>query len=261
MPFRMPSYRTLKRELGEIDSSAECLELAIREFVAASVKFTDIPQFIRHVSKAHGVRVDVTDLTEFIRRASALRLIGVTQSVEAFLRDYVTEHPRIGNGEGRKHGETYLDFVVRKLALPNEVKQVFITSLDYRLYNYYRQIRNSVAHRAVQRSTTANVMAQLQADTKADPRYSRLAAPNPVDALSFDDYVLFTRSAKHLAANLSEIGAFTETEMFEWLEKRRSRQGTRERQANAIRTQLRAVFGIGPQAAEFYAQRIIEPGQ
>jgi hypothetical protein len=83
----MPSYRALKQELGEIDASAECLELAIREFVRASSAFADVSQFIRHASQTHGVRVDVTNLTEFIRRSSALRLIGVTQSMEAFLRD------------------------------------------------------------------------------------------------------------------------------------------------------------------------------
>jgi hypothetical protein len=151
--------------------------------------------------------------------------------------------------------------VVRKLALPKEVKHSLITSLDYKLYNYYRLLRNSVVHRIAQRSTAANVVARLQADAKADARYARLAAPNPVGTLSFDDYVLFTRSAKHLAENLSELGAFTGAEMLEWLEKHRLRQGTRERQANAIRTQLRTAFGMDSQAAEFYVQRIIESGQ
>ena len=177
MTFRMPAYRVLKQELGEIDASAECLELAIRAFVSASAAFPDVAQFIGHVSQVHGVRVDATDLTEFLRRAAALRLIGVTQSMESFLRDYVAEHPRIGKG-GRKDDETYLDFAVRKLALSKEVKQDFITSLDYRLYNYYRQVRNSVAHRIAPRAT-ATPTPQLLADATADPRYARLAAPKP----------------------------------------------------------------------------------
>ena len=248
----MSLYNQLKRELGEIDASAECLELAMREFIDASKLFNSPTDFIRQLSLKHGIHVDVFDLALFVQRGSALRIIGVTQAFETFLDRFIEGHPRIQTREGRRNDEALLSFVVRKLALTNNVTSEFTGALDYKLYNYYRQLRNGIAHEKLQNQRAANLglLRELRIESVADSRYTRLAAPNSAQALTFDDYVLFTRATKSIGAKLCQIGALSDSEIVDWLEKHRDRNGSNTRRANYVRTQLRIAFGLDPVSAE-----------
>jgi hypothetical protein len=133
--FGMLFYNQLKRELGEIDASAACLELAMREFIAASKLASNPTAFIQQLSGKHGIQVDEFDITLFVQRGAALRIIGVTQAFEGFLDKMIQGHPRVQNKKGRKDGETLLDFIIRKLALPADVAAAFTDALDYKLYS------------------------------------------------------------------------------------------------------------------------------
>src|SRR5580704_16473117 len=98
--FGMSFYNQLKQELGEIDASAACLELAMREFIAASELSSSPATFIQQLSAKHGIRVDAFDMALFVRRSSALRIIGVAQAFEAFLDKFIEGHPRIVSKDG-----------------------------------------------------------------------------------------------------------------------------------------------------------------
>jgi len=261
--FGMSLYNQLKLELGEIDASAACLELAMREFIAASKRFSSSTAFVQQLSQQHGIRVDVFDIGLFVRRGAALRIIGVTQAFEGFIDRYIESHPRIQDKEGRKKGELLLNFVVRKMGSPKSTVDSLTDSLDYKLYSYYRQLRNGIAHQttATQSATALSLLHPLQTETHNDPRYVRLAAPNDPQGLTFDDYVLFSRAAKAVAANLCQIGGLSEQEIVEWLETKRDRSGSLIRQANHVRTLLRIAFGLDRQAAETFADRMNLTGQ
>jgi hypothetical protein len=261
--FGLSFYNQLKRELGEIDASAACLELAMREFISASRQSSSPTTFIQKLSGKHGVRVDVFDIGLFVRRGSALRIIGVTQAFEGFLEKFLESHPRIQNRKGRQDDETLLNFVVRKLGLSSVVAAAFTDAFDYRLYTYYRQLRNGIAHQTQQPQTSAAVpsLQALQKDTANDARYIRLSAPNTADHLTFDDYVLFSRAAKAIAARLCEISGLSEPEIMEWLEMHRDRSGSIKRQANNVRTLLRVAFGLDPGSAEKFVINLNLVGQ
>jgi hypothetical protein len=261
--FRLACYLDLKHQLGEIDAAAECLELAMREFVEISRGFGSPTAFVQELSRKHGIRVDVFDLDRFIRQAAALRLIGVTQAFEVFLDTLIEDHPRIRSREGRNTGETLLDFVIRKLDLSTEVRRDLKKSLDYRLYSYYRRVRNDVAHQAPKATALRGsnpTLEELRAASAYNNDYAHLAAPNGVRHLTFDDYVLFTRAAKNLAAQLCQAGTLTEPEIIEWLTKHRSKRGSIRRQENSMKTLLRISFGVDHQLAEQLAKRIIDGG-
>jgi hypothetical protein len=261
--FRLACYLDLKRQLGEIDAAAECLELAMREFVEISQGFGSPTAFIQELSRKHGIRVDVFDLDRFVRQAAALRLIGVTQAFEVFLNSFIEDHPRIRSREGRDTGEPLLDFVIRKLDLSTEVRRDLKKGLDYSLYSYYRQIRNDVAHQALKDTALLGFnrkLEELRAASASNNEYAYLAAPNDIHRLTFDDYVLFTRAAKNLAAQLCQAGALTEPEIIEWLTKHRSKRGSVRRQENSMKTLLRISFCIDDQLAEKLAKRIIDSG-
>jgi hypothetical protein len=261
--FRFACYFDLKLQLGEIDAAAECLELAMREFVGLSQGFANSTAFIQELSRKHGIRVDVFDLDGFIRHAAALRLIGVTQTFEVFLDSFIEAHPRIRSREGRKPRELLLDFVIRKLDLSTEVRLDLKKSIDYSIYSYYRQIRNDIAHKALKDTAlpgSNRKLEELRAACVSNEKYAQLAAPNDIRCLTFDDYVLFTRITKNLAAQLCQAGALTESELIDWLRERRIKRGSVQRQENSMKTLLRISFGIDLEVAEKLAKRIMDSG-
>jgi hypothetical protein len=156
-----------------------------------------------------------------------------------------------------------LSFFVRKLALPKDVGIPFFDSLDYKLYNYYRELRNGIAHqvRPIQSAAELVSLHELRERTAADPRYTRYAAPNSVQKLTFDDYVLFSRATKFIAAQLSQIGGPSRTEIMDWIEKRRDKSGSLARQANNVRTLLRVEFGLNPESADEFVINLKLMGQ
>jgi len=264
--FRLACYLDLKYQLGEIDACAECLEIAVREFVATCRTTEDTAATIQRLSQKHGIRVDSVDLGQFSRRSVGLSLMAVTQAFDVFLDGFIEEHPRVQSREGRDRGETILDLVIRKLALKSAVKQDLKRSLDYRLYNYYRLLRNEVAHASAPKTelcdpaSTTGELSDLRADSISFLDYARLKAPNHAASLSFDDYVLFTRAAKRLASRLCHVGVFTDDEIVSWLERHRARKGSRQRQENAIKTALRIAFGMSPGDAAPFIERIMGIG-
>jgi hypothetical protein len=258
--FGISFYNRLKLELGEIDASAACLELAMREFIAASTLSANPTTFIQTLSSKHGIRVDVFDTAFFMRRGSALRIIGITQAFEGFLDRMIENHPRIGNRDGRRGDETLLNFVVRKLDVPKHVAASFTYGLDYKLYSYFPLLRKGIAHPTHPTAASASLI-ELQNATAADTRYVRLAAPNSAHGLNFDDYVLFSRASKSVAAQLCQISGLSEPEIMDWLEKQRDRSGSIERQVNNVRTNLRIAFGLDLQSAEPFVVNLGLSGQ
>ncbi len=215
------------------------------------------------MSQKHGIRVDVFDLDHFVQHAAALRLIGVTQAFEVFLSSFIEDHPRLGSRKDRRKGETLLDFVLRKLGLTAEVRRSLKNGLEYQLYKYYRLTRNDIAHEAlVEAAPTgpSQSLTELRAASSSHSEYARLSAPNDLPKLTFDDYVLFTRSVKNLAAQLCQAGAFTDSEIVDWLETHRSKKGSIQRQRNAMKTSLRIFFGIDGDYADPIIGRIMEGG-
>ena len=235
----------------------------MRELVDASKLSSDPTTFIQQLSSQHNVRVDVFDIPVFIQRGSALRIIGITQAFEVFLDRMIEAHPRLGNRDGRKNSETVLDFILRKLSLPQEVGTTFTNSVDYRLYSYYRTLRNAVAHQNNKSagSNPGSSIKELQTATSADLRYGRFVAPNNAQGLTFDDYVLFSRAAKATAAELCRISGPSDAEIGEWLDIHRDRSGNLERQANNVRTLLRFHFALDDAHAESFVVNLRLTGQ
>jgi len=260
--FRLPCYLRLKRELGEIDACVECLEIAIREFVWQCANSENVQAAIGGLSRKHGVRVDAVDVARFRCQSVGLQLIGVTQAFETFLDLYLREHPRLGSRNGREDSETLLDFVIRRVG-PAIKRKELKQGLDYRLYDYYRLLRNDLAHSGVEpedmgrSASRRKTLDSLRAECSASEEYKALKAPNGASDVSFDDYVLFSRVAKRIARALGDLGQLSDEEILHWLRGNQSRQGNATRRRNAMVTLLRITFGMTPVEAGPFADKII----
>jgi len=245
--FRLPCYLRLKRQLGEIDACAECQEIAVRDFLAVCRSSDDPNATIQERSKIHRIRVDSVDLDRFARRNTELQLVAVSYAFEAFLNDFIDEHPRLGSREGRADKETVLDFVLRRLR-SSESPQKLDQAIEYRIHEYYRLVRNRVAHPI--RVSKDDPLPKLQADCKANAEYQRLHAPNDLGHLQFDDYLLFTRASKSLAAGVCQVAPLCDEDLMRWVRQHSPKKGSANRRANAMAASLRIQFGISPERAE-----------
>lgn len=257
--FRLLCYLRLKRELGQIDACVECLEIAVREFLRQCAASEDPHEVIKHLSRQHGIRVDAVDVARFRRQCVGLQLVGVTQAFEAFLDAFFREHPRLGSRDGRQNSETLLDFLLRRLKQTQHVK----ASLEYRLYNYYRLLRNDLAHSSVESADAARADSSskaldgLRIECGASEGYKTLKAPNSTFNVCFDDYVLFTRAAKRLARTVCDLGELNDEEILDWLRANETRQGNTGRRRNAMTTLLRITFGMTPSEAAPFVDKIV----
>jgi hypothetical protein len=84
---------------------------------------------------------------------------------------------------------------------------------------------------------------------------------NPAQALTFDDYVLFSRAAKSIAAQLCQIGGPSEAEIIDWIEMHHNKCGPLQRKANNVKTQLRIAFGLNHESTEKFVIHVKLAGQ
>lgn len=69
-----------------------------------------------------------------------------------------------------------------------------------KLCEYYRLIRNSAVHDFYKLETHQSEFNNLPKDEyKTDAKYQRLEAPNEYEKISFDDFVMYSRSCNELA--------------------------------------------------------------
>ncbi|WP_434347657.1 hypothetical protein ACN6A1_06260 [Myxococcus virescens] len=206
MSFRFPCYRDLKLRLGELDALCECLEIAIRDLVESANGSSDPNEFMGERSRHHGVRVNRVDIPGLQAHAARTHIMTVYQSLEDFLDDLRSEHP-LGD-QWDMNGK-------RDLLTKTAGALGFNPTLPFDICQYYRLIRNAVAHPSARdglRGSTAKVSA-LQHRVAQAPNLNTLDAPNPFDNVTFDDFVLFSRATKLLAMELCAAGRPSDAEL------------------------------------------------
>lgn len=206
MTFHFPCYRNLKNHLGSLDSLAECMELSLRYFIQAARREADVGEFVSAISKTYGIRVDSVDVSDLHTHAAHLYLTGVHQRFEEFLVDFKSEHPN-GNNWDFNGDEDRLTKTVRAVR--------GMHTLEFELCQHYRTVRNAFAHSDVRNKLPdrEKPLEKLQAKVQEEEAYNRLEAPNGYWSSTFDDFVLYSRAVKRLAADLSLRGRPTDEEL------------------------------------------------
>lgn len=142
-------------------------------------------------------------------RLASLHIVAVQQWVEWFLDEFKREHPRLTRD--KNDGEDPLTFILSAFNITrNAVGQV-----ECEILEYYRLVRNHLLHNptAAQRKVHERQGAKIRTRLPSS-RFAKLSAPNPIEALRFDDFVLFTWAAKHFARNLCRHSTPSVDDMF-----------------------------------------------
>lgn len=257
--FRPPAYRALIKALGESDAAVEWIEVGVREIRRLSE--TDGGKAAKKLAAKHGVYVRPIDLDDLRTRCSRLQVLAVYQQTEYFLRAFTRTHPRQVEFS-RDADEDPLSATLSAFKVTPE--QVGILEVD--LFQYYRVVRNLIMHdpQGDQPKTHQRRCENLRACVR-NSLYGTLEAPNPVDKLCFDDFVLFTRFAKQLAANLCATTSPTDDELVAcvWnsdllMKKVRSRSNNRQRGENLIAGFLREKYSISDRRAVRIGQHVFD---
>jgi len=196
MTFRFPCERALTQQLGELDALCECIELATRDLIERASMSHDHQTFIGNLSQQHGIRVNKVDVPALRPHIARMYVVTVHQRLEEFLISLQEQHPR-GEEWDMTDDADRLTKIARAVGLK--------ATLSFALCQHYRTIRNATMHPDARENVRKRgVDPDLRARTASDLTLCKLAAPNSYDQTSFDDFVLFTRSAKTIARELCE---------------------------------------------------------
>ena len=195
--FRFKCFRTLLWKLGQADAMAECIELSIRHFLTQADNSVDKRIYIQQMSDAYGVKVNDVSFNDLRVRAAQLYLLNVFHEFEQYLEDFRKEHP--SRSEWKDVDGSLFDKI--RSNLNGE-----IDCLQIEIIQYYWHIRNVFMHSKIDINKYDKLARKVRGLTEQNEELKKYAAPNTVDALQFDDFILFTKVAKDVAKQMCIIG-------------------------------------------------------
>lgn len=259
--FRFSVYRDLKCTLGQINVAVEIAELAMRSFESQARVAPSADVFIKQMSSTHGIRVDSLDLPAAALHMHHFYIVSVHQQFETFLKGFKKEHPLttwVNLDDNSLLKNVLSSFAPRQY---NEMLEA-IGRLELDIADYYRNVRNAVAHGDDKNSAQSTLRLRTRVQ---DPMsvYVRLPAPNRFAQTNFDDFILFTRAVKHIALALCTVARPTDPQIVEMILRvdltgssgidlsiLRKRKRRPEALRNALGTLLRIKYGLDRSEAQ-----------
>lgn len=249
--FNLPSMRRLWQVLGEYDALVEYIELTTRMFKTSfeSQHELTFPEFLS--SKAMKENICLNDLTldNYETFKYKYYLILPNSSFDRFLDDFMIDfHTLFDKNIPLSRHKTKLHSIVDYLV--GDSFSILLEDFSISLYDYYRLIRNSLAHDSLKKEPEiVEIFSSLNiADVHS--RYPRLSAPHDMDNLTFDDFIMCTANIKSIADKLTKSlenkidwGKFSRrnSNLFPKLKKFRS---NRTRQVSYIKNVISDIYGI-----------------
>lgn len=195
--FNIPSNRKLWLTLGQYDALVEYQEVASRYYLGSfDANKESFDAFLSCTSTATGVRLNSISLANFREKQYQGYFVVPNASFDDFVTDFVDDvrfliDPAfaLSNINGSKY-DKLLDALSQKRISPS------IEKFKKDLYDYYRLLRNDVAH-----CLNQDYKKEYNAlDKKAIAAfYTTLNEPNEKSRLTFDDFILCTANIKNIA--------------------------------------------------------------
>jgi len=256
--FRSPAYRALIKTLGESDAVVEWIEVGVREL--QHIKIYKGFSAVNELAKMHEVCVNLIDFKDLRSRCARLQILAVYQQIEYFLEAFRKTHPRKVDYSAQSDGDRLSRTLSAFKITSREVGQ-----LEVDIFQYYRLARNLIMHdpEGDQRKTHERKCKDLQTQVQQSS-YQTLSAPNVIEELCFDDFVLFTRVGKQLASNLCQVTNPTDNELVEYalndttlIKKIKSLSNNRKRCINLAACFLREKFSVSDERSKTLGIKVV----
>lgn len=249
--FNLPSMRRLWQVLGEYDALVEYIELTTRMFKTSfeSQHELTFPEFLSSEAMKENICLNDLTLDNYETFKYKYYLILPNSSFDRFLDDFMIDfHTLFDKNIPLSRHKTKLHSIVDYLV--GDSFSILLEDFSISLYDYYRLIRNSLAHDSLKKEPEiVEIFSSLNiADVHS--RYPRLSAPHDMDNLTFDDFILCAANIKSIADKLTKSlenkidwGKFSRrnSNLFPKLKKFRS---NRTRQVSYIKNVISDIYGI-----------------
>lgn len=200
--FNLPSNRKLWKTLGGYDAVVEFIECSKRAFLMTfNEKSETFQEFLIREAKSVDVYLRDVSMENYKCVIHKSYLVFPFACFDEFIDDYICDIKQIIDGkfsleqeDGKTKFHRLLDALRKRDITPN------ISTEKRNLLDYYRLVRNNVAHGGSLQTTTAfNKIDRL----KIHETYPTLSEPHMESALEFDDFILCTANIKNIADILS----------------------------------------------------------
>ena len=188
-------YNKFKQDLGISDAINEYIEVLLQQFENS---LYDESSF-QEIAKEFGIKVNDVSPQVAICKIREYYIISVFQVFEEFLNQIYSFLKEYGVYKQNKDSSvSMLKHVHSSLLGMRETSET--TYLYYLIFDYYRFVRNLCAHNdninKVKNAYT--ILSNRKEEIKKS--FKKLDAPNEYMNIKFDDFILYSRAAKKLAA-------------------------------------------------------------
>lgn len=242
-----------KDVLGKYCAINQFVELSKRCFVNEHKKeIQDRETFIELATK-YAVTLTNYDADSMVSEICRSYIVNVHLCFETFLKDVCLQMKKYGKNEyiPKTQEESFLSCAVRNCCgnkLEDDKKSL------YDLCEYYRRIRNTSVHDLCEVNAHETEYRKLQKyDFKTETKFSELVAPNKYEMISFDDFVMFSRSCVELASYIFEkmsydyekiVLSIPEKQVKNW------RRYSQKRQEQAMYSYIKTLYKVDGELVE-----------
>lgn len=202
--YEKNALNNFKDVLGKYCAINQFVELSKRCFVVEHQNEIQKRETFVELATEYAVTLTNYDADSMVSEICRSYIVNVHLCFETFLKDVCRQMNKYGKNEykPRIQEESYLSCAVRNICgsnLADDMKPL------YELCEYYRLIRNTSVHDLCDVDSHEKEYGKLQKyNFKTETKFSKLVAPNKYEEISFDDFVMFSRSCVELATYIFE---------------------------------------------------------
>ncbi|MTI84261.1 MAG: hypothetical protein FH756_10220 [Firmicutes bacterium] len=198
--MKIKLFKRLKKTLGEHDAVNEFIELIVRDFKGTYSVDGLEKDFLEKKSLEHNIYITSFDSDLLFRKIRLNYIVSVHQCLEMFLREINDEAKDLGmyKWNYRTEDKSWLICVVENIF--SDINIVDFHDL-ISVCEYYRHVRNVAVHDFYDDADKEFKKIDKYI-SKLRSRYPNLNAPNKIQDIGFDDFILFSRAAKEIAQSI-----------------------------------------------------------
>ncbi|AZA48505.1 hypothetical protein EG346_10045 [Chryseobacterium carnipullorum] len=212
-----PIFRVInlmKKNIGLQDSCLQTNEIAILYLEEQSLESGNNEIFIKELCSKFKVSLGIRDFEQFKSTLYKSYILQTYNLIEPFFKNinqtyrYYNNFDRDWKTQDDK-GKNLDPFNQLLINLPKDKSQELKTYPEYFLFNYYRLVRNSIAHLQDSSNQHERTNEYFNNYIKCNIDFFKdnyeIIAPNSPESINFTDYILYTKSIKYFSNILNDL--------------------------------------------------------
>lgn len=199
--FSTKAFRSFKKFMGELTAVAAGIHVGIQE-AKITIENRESRDPWSLAAKSHNVVVNGLNSDIVIKNATRLSIVSLYSGFDLFISDVKSQfHELHGKSWIQNDGDGPFDAIIRNAPSGKNLKTEKLGSHRVSALDYYRLVRNSIAHPTPEASAAATrFFVENNVDLElVRAAYGMQTAPNEISSLSFHDIKLLARVALDVA--------------------------------------------------------------